>query len=151
MCLEEEIQIVKHNARNTEFGYNIAKGGIGGDTISNHPRHDEIVQNIKTSMSGENNPNYGKTGELSPLYGRHDSEETKHKKSVANRGKRRTLKERQNLSVRAKNRFKNPENHPMFGKSHSQESIEKNRENNRKTAAKKRFKRNSHNWLTKAK
>ena len=30
-------------------------------------------------VSGENNPNYGKRGELSPLFGRHHSEETKEK------------------------------------------------------------------------
>jgi len=71
-----------------ENGYNIAVGGEGGDTISNHPDRDEIcknhsnwmqennpmegkkrskehIENWKNSVSGEfkgeNNPNYGKT------------------------------------------------------------------------------------------
>ena len=38
---------------------NICKGGIGGDTISNHPDRDVIIDKIKSSLSLRPNPNLG--------------------------------------------------------------------------------------------
>ena len=38
-------------------------------------------------MSGKNNPMYGQTGEKSPFYGKHHSEETKRKMSKSSEGK----------------------------------------------------------------
>ena len=43
----------------TEDGYNIATGGDGGDTISNHPNRDEICKNHSEWMI-ENNPTRGR-------------------------------------------------------------------------------------------
>lgn len=40
---------------------------------------DDHKQNISRSLKGERNPNYGKTGESSPHYGRKRSPETKEK------------------------------------------------------------------------
>lgn len=34
-------------------------GGDGGDTISNHPNKDVILDKISKANKGENNPNYG--------------------------------------------------------------------------------------------
>ena len=38
---------------------NICKGGVGGDTISNHPNRDIIINKIKNSLSSRPNPNLG--------------------------------------------------------------------------------------------
>jgi hypothetical protein len=39
--------------------YNIVKIAKGGDTISNNPKRDLIIEKISKSSSGVNNPNYG--------------------------------------------------------------------------------------------
>ena len=39
---------------------NIAEGGSGGDTLTNHPDFDKIGKKISKAHKGENNPNYGK-------------------------------------------------------------------------------------------
>lgn len=83
---EKEIYwIDKYKSYDTKIGYNIALGGNGGDTISNHPNKKEIYDKLKPIakknaldywanlsdddrkhrseiMSGENNPMYGKEG-----------------------------------------------------------------------------------------
>lgn len=79
-----------------EFGYNIAVGGAGGDTISNNPNKQVIAQKHSEWMK-TNNPKKGKTrttdeinkwkksyegkwkGKNNPNYGRRHSEETKNK------------------------------------------------------------------------
>lgn len=38
---------------------NICEGGIGGDTISNHPNKENIINKIKKSLSLRTNPNLG--------------------------------------------------------------------------------------------
>jgi group I intron endonuclease len=43
-------------------GYNMTKGGEGGDTTSNHPNKKEIYKNISKRMKGEKNHRYGKPG-----------------------------------------------------------------------------------------
>lgn len=48
---------------------------------------DEARQKIMKSKIGAKNPNYGKRGELSPLFGTHRSDNTKEKISKANKGK----------------------------------------------------------------
>jgi len=44
-------------SKNSE--YNIVKVAKGGDTISNNPKRDLIIEKISKSSSGKNNPNYG--------------------------------------------------------------------------------------------
>ncbi len=52
------------------------------------PETKERLSKLKSErMRGENNPQFGKKGELSPNYGRHPSQETKEKLSQANKGK----------------------------------------------------------------
>lgn len=80
------------------LGYNIAKGGTGGDTISNHPRRNEIRHKHSNWMT-QNNPTRGVSrsettiqkwkasytgkwrGENSPNYGKKRTEESKLKQS----------------------------------------------------------------------
>ena len=44
------------------------------------------------------------------------------------KGHRLTDEEKRNLSEKAKERLRNPENNPMYGRKHSEESVRKNRE-----------------------
>lgn len=75
--LKEKYWITYFNSTNKDIGYNIAVGGNGGDTISNHPKKDLIAKNYskwnslywtkearnKRSLMyiGKNNPFYNKT------------------------------------------------------------------------------------------
>lgn len=44
------------------IGYNIADGGEGGDTLTNHPNIDDIKKKISIGITGQKNPNFGKFG-----------------------------------------------------------------------------------------
>lgn len=48
-----------YNSTNLSIGYNISFGGDGGDTISNHPNRDEIIEKMK--RFGIEHWHYGKT------------------------------------------------------------------------------------------
>lgn len=65
----------------SKFGYNKTMGGDGGNT------NEEIREKISNKLKGENHPLYGKTGKLSPNYGKKHSNETKEKIRKANTGK----------------------------------------------------------------
>lgn len=95
--------------------YNVSKKASGGDLISYHPKHDEIVKKFKSykfpeerkreysmKFRGENNPNYGKNHKGNPNFqwteerkqhmsqlrtGQKLSEETKKRISEAKKGK----------------------------------------------------------------
>jgi hypothetical protein len=76
--IKEIFWIDFYDARNPEIGYNISKGGDGFNPGENH---------MYGNMSGENHPNYGKTGEASSMWGRKHSEETKQLMSIRATGK----------------------------------------------------------------
>lgn len=59
----ETYYIQLHRSSDRSIGYNISLGGDGGDTITQNPRRDEIVE----SRTGENNP----------FFGRHHSKKTR--------------------------------------------------------------------------
>lgn len=70
---EKEIYwINKFDSNNLEVGYNITKGGDGGDTLTNHPELSLIKEKIS-----KNNPKTGKTYE--EVFGREFSERYKNK------------------------------------------------------------------------
>ena len=46
----EKFWIAELDARNKDIGYNIAKGGLGGDTMSTNPNKKEIFEKIQQSM-----------------------------------------------------------------------------------------------------
>jgi hypothetical protein len=58
LSLKEKYWINHFNSTNLKIGYNISKGGDGGDTLSNHPNLDIIKEKIS-----KNNPKTGKTYE----------------------------------------------------------------------------------------
>jgi len=70
---EKEIYwIEQYNSTYREIGYNISKGGDGGDTLSNHPDLDLIRERIS-----KNNPKTGKTYE--EAFGKDKADEYKEK------------------------------------------------------------------------
>lgn len=71
---------------------------------------EEHKRKISESHMGEKNPNFGKTGELNPFFGRRHTEETKRKNSESHMGK----------------------NNPMYGKKRSEESKQKSSESLKK-------------------
>ena len=82
------------------------------------------------SISGANH--WDVSGENNPMYGKHHTEETKKKISQANAGKLSSMKgkkhsknTRKNMSIKAKERLKNKENHNMYGKHHTEETKQK--------------------------
>lgn len=89
--------------KNTNY-YNIASGGEGGWGNFAGKTEEEMIlrslrisEKVKGKLSGEKNPNYG--------------------------GLKETAKVK--LSISARERFKNKENHPFYGKHHSDETKEK--------------------------
>lgn len=60
--------------------------------------YEEIKIALSKAISGENNPMFGRVGPENPFYGKSHSNETIEV-----------------ISAKAKERFKNPENHPTFG------------------------------------
>lgn len=109
------IALYKSNCRrykNPSYGYNMTDGGDGS---AGRPCTKETKAKIGAANTG-----------------RIPSEETRNKMSNARRGEKnwnygKSLpdSQKQILRDKAKERYKNPENHHMYGKSHSQESIEK--------------------------
>lgn len=67
--------IEKYNSTNREIGYNISKGGDGGDTLSNHPDLDLIRERIS-----KNNSKRGKTYE--ETFGYEKAKEYKEKLKI---------------------------------------------------------------------
>lgn len=54
--LEKE-EIRKHKSNDIEFGYNVASGAIGGDTLTNHCNLQEIKEKISQKCKGGLNVN----------------------------------------------------------------------------------------------
>lgn len=74
--------------------------------------------------SGENHPLFGKTGELSPNYGKKRTAETRRKMAEAQRGNKYSLESRKKMSEAKKGKRMGKEN-PMYGKHLSKETKEK--------------------------
>ncbi|MCF8339591.1 MAG: GIY-YIG nuclease family protein [Chitinophagaceae bacterium] len=53
LCVREKYWIEKYNSTNSQIGYNISKGGDGGDTISNNPNKEEIRLKISNIRKGK--------------------------------------------------------------------------------------------------
>jgi group I intron endonuclease len=92
------------NAQST--GYNITPGGIGGDTLSNHPDLDEIKKKLSIKNTGRVFTEERNQKISSALKGRQFSEE--HKKAISENHHDVT-----------------GENNPMYGKKHKEESRKK--------------------------
>lgn len=53
LCIREKYWIEKYNSTNSQIGYNISKGGDGGDTISNNPNKEAIRLKISNVRKGK--------------------------------------------------------------------------------------------------
>ena len=92
---DREIYWIKRlNSTNRNVGYNISKGGKGGDNFTNNPRKEDIRKEMRNRFTGNKNPNYGKkwTEERKEkvrkkMVDRKPSEETLKKLSKAHSGK----------------------------------------------------------------
>lgn len=81
LSIKEKYWIIYFNSTDLSIGYNISKGGDGGDTLSNNPNLDMIKEKIS-----KNNPKTGKTYE--EAFGEEKAKEYKEK-----------LKSKMNLSI----------------------------------------------------
>jgi len=124
---KEKFWQVELDCTNPLVGYNVHIKGTGQKVGYKH-REDskEKMKLNRPDISGENNPMFGRTGELNPMYGVHKlgkdnplfgttrSEESKLKQHNAMTG-----------------RFAG-ENNPFFGKTHSKEKMDQIKESKRK-------------------
>lgn len=83
------------------------------------PRSEETKRKISESRKGKY------TGVNSPMFGKHLSEEAKQKISLANTGKVRSPELKNRISESMKKVAKYGAENPMYGKTHSQETISK--------------------------
>jgi len=117
---EKEIFWIKElNARNPEVGYNIMSGGQGGDTFTNNPNKDKIKSKISATksdgrMAGENHPMFGRTGTLSPHFGKKKPEHSARMSGENNPAKRADV--RAKISATMSDGRVTGRNNPMFGK-----------------------------------
>ena len=98
--------IAKYNAKDRNVGYNLTSGGKGS---TGYKPSQEAIRKMSEANKGEKHY----------LFGKHRSEETKRKLSIANIGKHHSPETIQKIS-----KANSGENHPMFGKHHSPESIQ---------------------------
>ena len=96
-----------------------------------HAEHSSYHNKGHNRCQGENNPMYGthRCGGANPFYGKSHSDETKQRLSEYFTGRHLPDETKQRISDSVKG-----ERHPMYGKKHSETSINKNRESNIKTS-----------------
>lgn len=95
--IKEQEYINFYNSVDTDVGYNIAKGGEGGDTFTNDVNKEVRREKMRINSTGTTNPFYGKThtneaknlismNTIEHRSGKQHSIETKQKMSVSARG-----------------------------------------------------------------
>ena len=87
-CLKEQELIKQYNTMDVNYGYNLCEGG--NLTLGYHHTKEskEKMSLIRKGMyKGKDNPMYGRSGILAPMYGKHLTEEHKRKISEAKKGK----------------------------------------------------------------
>ena len=87
-CKKEKELISKYHTMNSKYGYNLCEGGNVTTGYHHSKSSREKMSKLKKGMyDGKNNPMYGRKGNLSPVYGKHFTEEHKIKISEAKKGK----------------------------------------------------------------
>lgn len=122
---------------------NIGAAVIGGDNLTHHPQRDEIIKQIKDSLSArlsgmnqmERKATFGRSGEQNGMYGRKHTQEARAIMSETSKGNTYTLgrvmsdQQRSQLSEMAKTRT--GERNAFYGKTHSDATKAKLAEANR--------------------
>lgn len=116
--LEENIPVDNLNSKERHWittldclapsGYNLTKGGTGGDT-SMSPNYQESMKN--RDVSGKNNPMFGKRGKNNPNYG---SRRTEQQKKTLKQGLLRSWKNNDKRRSEASQKVKG-KNNPSYG------------------------------------
>lgn len=129
---QENYWIKKLDSTNPKIGYNIAEGGCGGDTFSNNPNKKEIAKAISNRYKDKDFKDRN-TIRLRNSYD--DNKESIRKKiSASLKGKK---KSKEHIALIIKNRRNYlGKNNPFFGKHHTEETIEKIRQSNKRRAKK---------------
>lgn len=116
----EKFWIREHNSMNLEIGYNMTKGGDGGDTFTNNPNKELIRKRFSEIQ-------------------RNQSEETKKKRADSHRGMKRPEETGKKISIANKDRVITTETRlkisiTLSGRIQTKESVEKrSRANKEKT------------------
>lgn len=119
---EKEILSLKFIKENKKLCYNIATGGFGGDSITNHPNRKEIIKKISESHKGhvvseETKEKMSKSskGKQSWIKGKTHSEETRKKLSENNWNKKHSGKDSPSFEKKAPEETKNKLKLHMIG------------------------------------
>ena len=104
---KEKYYIKLYDAVNSEEFYNIAEGGLGGNPCLGLTKEQELERRNKISkaMSGEGNPNFGKTfkKEEHNRYGKLHTEDSKEKMRLAKLGKSLSEEHKKKISLNSTN------------------------------------------------
>jgi group I intron endonuclease len=135
---ELEIKYITKYQSYNPLGYNISKGGDGGDTTAFMSNENKEIKSVKLSVSKKGNVNMkdkkhsietknkiaSKNKGNKNMLGKSMTAETKNKISSTLKGKKLTQSHINNLSKAMSDKFKN-EIHPRLGKKHTMETIDK--------------------------
>ena len=123
--LKEQYWIKKLKTRDLKIGYNIQCGGLGGDTLSTHPKRNEIIQKISMAGIGrlctketKQKLSDGKKGEKNPMYGKHHTEEHRKKQSNALKGKPKTAEHAKHIGESRKGKHHTKEGRKNISEGH---------------------------------
>lgn len=126
---DKEIELIaEYKSNNSEFGYNLTAGGDGSRGLphTQQQRSKNSESHKRENLSDETRQKMSEAAK-----GKIVSEETRRKMSASRKGKKlppRTEEFRRKISESNKLRFSKKENHPMYGKHHTEESNIKNSE-----------------------
>lgn len=110
LCIREIYWISHFNSTDKNIGYNISKGGDGGDTISNNPNKKEILEKLSKARKGKKYEDFlseEKVKEYKRKLGIAASKRMKGKSLEELHGKEKAMEIKNKLSIANKKRYSN--------------------------------------------